>query len=92
MTRSAYGSALTALLVAAALALTGCQSSDDSSPSSSGAPTGEEWTPLFDGESLSGWRNPYDWGEARVGPEMRGLYQMEIYKQNLSLLEGKSIY
>ncbi len=25
-----------------------------------------EWTQLFDGESLDGWRNPYDWGEARV--------------------------
>jgi len=70
MIRSAYGSALTALLVASALglgaALTGCQSSEDSSPSSSEAPSGEAWTPLFDGESLSGWRNPYDWGTARV--------------------------
>ena len=70
MTCPARPSALTALLVACALglgaALAGCQSSDDSSPSSSEAPTGEEWTPLFDGESLSGWRNPYDWGEAQV--------------------------
>ncbi|MFB6247506.1 MAG: DUF1080 domain-containing protein [Salinibacter sp.] len=49
-----------------ALALTGCQSSDDSSSSGSGTPTGEEWTPLFDGQSLEGWRNPYDWGTARV--------------------------
>ena len=24
------------------------------------------WTPLFDGETLDGWQNPYDWGEADV--------------------------
>ena len=24
------------------------------------------WSPLFNGENLSGWTNPYDWGEARV--------------------------
>jgi hypothetical protein len=47
-----------------ALLFTGCQSSGDSSSESE--PAAEEWTPLFDGESLDGWRNPYDWGEARV--------------------------
>ena len=25
-----------------------------------------EWTSLFDGKTLEGWTNPYDWGEARV--------------------------
>lgn len=25
-----------------------------------------EWNRLFDGETLDGWTNPYDWGEARV--------------------------
>lgn len=25
-----------------------------------------EWVPLFDGETLDGWQNPYDWGEAWV--------------------------
>src|SRR5690606_288757 len=25
-----------------------------------------EWRPLFDGASLAGWTNPYDWGEASV--------------------------
>jgi len=24
----------------------------------------EGWTPLFDGQSLTGWTNPYDWGKA----------------------------
>jgi hypothetical protein len=26
----------------------------------------EEWTPLFNGENLDGWKNPYEWGEAEV--------------------------
>lgn len=26
----------------------------------------EKWTELFDGKSLQGWFNPYDWGEAVV--------------------------
>ena len=26
----------------------------------------DEWTPLFDGETLAGWTNPYTWGEAKV--------------------------
>ncbi|MGM0530865.1 MAG: family 16 glycoside hydrolase [Bacteroidota bacterium] len=25
---------------------------------------GQEWKSLFDGESLEGWENPYEWGEA----------------------------
>jgi hypothetical protein len=25
-----------------------------------------EFTPLFDGKTLSGWKNPYTWGEAKV--------------------------
>jgi len=40
----------------------GCQSASDSNSSSSAA----EWETLFDGESLEGWTNPYDWGEAEV--------------------------
>ena len=24
------------------------------------------WQPLFDGKTLNGWKNPYDWGDARV--------------------------
>jgi hypothetical protein len=53
--------ALTVLL-AAVLALGGCGSpeSSDESPAASGP------QPLFDGESLDGWSNPYDWGEAWV--------------------------
>ncbi len=27
---------------------------------------GEEWTPLFDGKTLDGWQNPYEWGKAEV--------------------------
>jgi hypothetical protein len=26
----------------------------------------EAWTPLFDGKTLDGWRNPYSWGDAEV--------------------------
>lgn len=35
-------------------------------PSLAGAavPQQEGWTPLFDGRSLAGWTNPYDWGKA----------------------------
>lgn len=25
-----------------------------------------EWQPLFNGQDLSGWRNPYEWGDAKV--------------------------
>ncbi|MBD3672012.1 MAG: DUF1080 domain-containing protein [Planctomycetaceae bacterium] len=25
-----------------------------------------EWTPLFNGENLDGWHNPYEWGNAEV--------------------------
>lgn len=43
--------------------LTACQ------PGESGGPNGtsaQEWTPLFNGENLDGWANPYDWGKAWV--------------------------
>ena len=26
----------------------------------------EEWTPLFNGKDLTGWKNPYEWGQAEV--------------------------
>jgi hypothetical protein len=26
----------------------------------------QQWVSLFDGESLEGWENPYEWGEAKV--------------------------
>jgi hypothetical protein len=26
----------------------------------------EEWTPLFNGKDLTGWKNPYEWGKAEV--------------------------
>jgi len=51
------------LLVAIALVLMGgCQSGSDSGSESSAA----DWQTLFDGESLEGWTNPYEWGEAEV--------------------------
>lgn len=50
------------LLVAFALVLMGCQSGSDSGAESSAA----DWQTLFDGESLDGWTNPYEWGEARI--------------------------
>jgi len=42
-----------------------CQSSTDSSPDTSADPA-DDWTALFDGQSLEGWHNPYDWGQAQV--------------------------
>ncbi len=57
---------LFSLLLAAGL-LVGCGNSDLSSQdTTSQDTTTEEWTRLFDGETLEGWRNPYDWGTARV--------------------------
>jgi hypothetical protein len=35
-------------------------------PRAIAAPAGEGWVSLFDGNTLTGWRNPYTWGEARV--------------------------
>jgi hypothetical protein len=35
---------------------------DDAEPKS-------EWTPLFNGKDLTGWKNPYDWGTAEVVDE-----------------------
>lgn len=26
----------------------------------------DDWKPLFDGKTLDGWRNPYEWGKAEV--------------------------
>lgn len=42
--------------------LVGCGPSDSSSQNQASG----EWTRLFDGETLAGWTNPYDWGTARV--------------------------
>lgn len=30
------------------------------------APEDKGWTDLFNGEDLTGWKNPYEWGEAKV--------------------------
>ena len=51
---------LSLLLVAGVLA--GCGNADSTSQDA----TSEEWTRLFDEETLDGWTNPYDWGKARV--------------------------
>lgn len=37
-----------------------------SSMASVGDPAAEGWTPLFDGQSLTGWTNPYTWGKVWV--------------------------
>jgi hypothetical protein len=51
---------LSLLLVAGVLV--GCGNADSTSQDA----TSEEWTRLFDEETLDGWTNPYDWGKARV--------------------------
>jgi hypothetical protein len=48
------GLGLAVLLTAA-----GCATDDTAQPAA-------EWQSLFDGSSLDGWHNPYDWGEAWV--------------------------
>lgn len=49
------------LLVALAVALAGCGSRGAALPASE-----EGWRNLFDGRTLAGWYNPYEWGEAWV--------------------------
>ncbi len=53
---------LTVLLIAA-LGLPACGPSGSEAPPDA---TASGWTPLFDGATLDGWTNPYDWGEAWV--------------------------
>jgi len=70
-----------------------------SSPRESGA----GWVDLFDGETLNGWMNPYDWGEAEVvDGEIRltadkkfflvteDTYSDFIFEAEVRLPEGKS--
>lgn len=42
-----------AIVLTSALGLASCQS-------------GNGWTDLFDGKTLEGWTNPYEWGESKV--------------------------
>ncbi len=51
------------IALAVALVATACQS-PRSEPVD--AAFVDDWTALFNGEDLSGWTNPYDWGEAWV--------------------------
>jgi hypothetical protein len=51
--------ALRLLMLGAFLSVVGCTPSADGVQAS-------EWRPLFDGATLTGWTNPYDWGEAWV--------------------------
>jgi hypothetical protein len=46
-------------LMLAALVALACEPADR-------APAAEPWQPLFDGQTLEGWENPYDWGDAWV--------------------------
>jgi hypothetical protein len=53
---------IAAALLAAALTTAACADG-----SADGAPAeASEWQTLFDGETLAGWSNPYEWGEAWV--------------------------
>jgi hypothetical protein len=54
---------LVPVLLLSGLGLAACQQGDSGGADDASS---AEWTPLFDGETLEGWRNPYDWGEARV--------------------------
>ena len=29
------------------------------------------FTPLFDGKTMTGWKNAYDWGKITLGPKAR---------------------
>lgn len=61
-------SQLSLLLAFSTAWLAGCAAGAD--PGTSGSAS--EWRPLFDGSTLSGWTNPYDWGTATVeGGEIR---------------------
>jgi len=63
MMLSTPGRNLGVLLVVFGLVLWGaCQSRSDSSTDTSDP----DWETLFGGESLEGWTNPYEWGEAEL--------------------------
>jgi hypothetical protein len=49
-------------------AIIGCASpgAEPGATQASASSQAGDWTRLFDGDSLGGWRNPYDWGEAWV--------------------------
>jgi len=53
-------------VVFALVLMGGCQSGSDSGSNSASSSTSADWETLFDGESLDGWENPYEWGEAEV--------------------------
>jgi hypothetical protein len=52
------------LLLLALLTTAAC--GDAAEPEAMPEPTEANWQPLFDGTSLTGWENPYEWGEAWV--------------------------
>lgn len=57
-----HARAVLALFLLAALSLPACSSPDASSQDTAS----DAWTPLFNGDNLEGWTNPYEWGEAWV--------------------------
>ncbi|HPC95005.1 MAG TPA: DUF1080 domain-containing protein [Sedimentisphaerales bacterium] len=58
--RDSEGQRLLAFVVVLCSCVVGLWSGVAASPNRSG------WTPLFDGRTLDGWNNPYDWGKAWV--------------------------
>lgn len=52
-------------LAALSLSALHCATPDELPAGGTAAPA-DAWQPLFDGETLEGWHNPYDWGEAWV--------------------------
>jgi len=66
MFSKAFGTAAMALLVLAAM-VAGTAWSQDAGQSPAAADKGEEgWVSLFDGKTLTGWKNPYTFGTAEV--------------------------
>jgi hypothetical protein len=60
-------SATLSLFLAATAAVTAACAGSGEAPSADAG-----WRPLFDGNTLAGWTNPYDWGDATVeGGEIR---------------------
>ena len=55
-----------ALLVLALFTACSAVADDHAAEGAKQAPEDKGWVDLFNGEDLTGWNNPYEWGEAKV--------------------------